>query len=104
MRKILAVLIFALCFSANATVGQSGQSGGRRTTEQEITESAPRLSTPQPEWGKPDLRTPSAVINRDGKLIIGLVINYDELDPYTKYSHLIITYVPIKIAGETLSP
>ena len=82
----------------------AGQSTWRAATEKELAALIPARAPDEKERIETELRTASGITNGKGKFVAGVVLITAGYAAEGKYSHFLITQVPLKIGEMALRP
>ena len=102
MQVFLMATLSVLLFSS---VGQeSGSSSWRPAKEAELKEIIPARAPVEKERIETEFRTASAITDGKGRFVAGVVLITAGYSAEGKYSHFLLTQVPIRISEATLRP
>lgn len=74
----------------------------RQATGQELASVLPSRAQVETEHIETEMRTASGIVNGEGKFIAGVVLLTAGYSADGKYSHYLVTQLPLHIAGSTL--
>lgn len=100
---IALLAIAVLTFNCCAALAQSSASTWRAATDAELQALLPARATVQKEHIETEMRAASGVTNGHGRFVAGVVLITAGYSADGKYSHYLITQVPIQI-GEVNLP
>lgn len=101
MKIALTASLILLCWVASA---QALSPAWRQASEKELREAIPARATVEKERIETEFRTASGVTDGQGKFIAGAVLITAGYAAEGKYSHFVITQVPITINQMALAP
>jgi hypothetical protein len=97
----LAALLFT---SLLASAAQPDQSGWHAATAAELKSLLPARAPVQQERIETEMRTASGITDGKGKYVAGVVLITAGYSADGKYSHFLLTHVPLRIGTFTLPP
>jgi hypothetical protein len=104
--SVLAALLFSCLFTlaAQSDHASKSESGWHAATAAELQSLLPARAPVQQERIETEMRTASGITDGRGKFIAGVVLITAGYSADGKYSHFLLTQVPLKIGNFTLPP
>lgn len=103
-RIIIRVVFLLISAGLLSALTLASQAKWRAATEKELAALIPARAPVEKEQIETEMRTASGVTSGRGQFIAGVVIVTAGYAAEGKYSHFLITQVPVRIGGMALSP
>jgi hypothetical protein len=102
MRTFLSIVL--VCTVGTSVLCQAAENGWRAANETELKAVIPARAPVEKERIETEFRTASGITNGKGQYIAGVVLITAGYSADGKYSHFLLTQVPIKIGDITFKP
>lgn len=100
----LRICTVAALFTFAAFTSPAQRSAWRQATAAELASVLPSRASVESEHIETEMRTASGIVDDRGHFVAGVVLLTAGYSADGKYSHLLVTQVPLRIAGMTLAP